>query len=97
MLKMKEIAFNNELVQKVFNTVLDMQIQEFGNRFNEVSTTLVESMSGLNPCNGFSKFDISKIVAFSEMYPDDFNMNDSGCILGELKVFYHSVKEMLDF
>ncbi|PWA64947.1 hypothetical protein CTI12_AA339960 [Artemisia annua] len=50
-------------------------------------------MSGLNPCNGFSKFDISKIVAFSEMYPDDFNMNDSGCILGELKIFYHSVKE----
>lgn len=78
---------------EVFNTVLDMQIQEFGNRFNEVSTTLVENMSGLNPCNGFSKFDISKIVAFSEMYPDDFNMNDSGCILGELKVFYHSVKE----
>ena len=38
---------------EVFNFVLDMQIQEFGNRFNEVSTTLVENMSGLNPCNGF--------------------------------------------
>ena len=50
-------------------------------------------MSGLNPCNGFSKFDISKMVAFFEMCPIDFNINDNGCILGEFKVFYHSVKE----
>jgi hypothetical protein len=78
---------------EIFNTVLDMQIQELGNRFNEVSTTLVGNMSGLNPCNGFSKFDISKIVAFSEMYPVDFTMNERACIMGELKVFYHSVKE----
>jgi hypothetical protein len=78
---------------EIFNTVLDMQIQELGNRFNEVSTTLVGNMSGLNPCNGFSKFDISKIVAFSEMYPVDFTMNERACILGELKVFYYSVKE----
>ncbi|KAJ9536424.1 hypothetical protein OSB04_un000401, partial [Centaurea solstitialis] len=70
---------------EIFNTVLDMQIQELGNRFNEVSTTLVGNMSGLNPCNGFSKFDISKIVAFSEMYPIDFTMNERACILGELK------------
>ncbi|PWA69295.1 hypothetical protein CTI12_AA299280 [Artemisia annua] len=27
------------------------------------------------------------------MYPDDFNMNDSGCIFGELKIFDHLVKE----
>ncbi|KAJ9566997.1 hypothetical protein OSB04_002963 [Centaurea solstitialis] len=78
---------------EIFNTVLDMQIQELGNRFNEVSTTLVGNMSGLNPCNGFSKFDISKILAFSEMYPVDFTMNERACILGELKVFYYSVKE----
>ncbi|XP_076960509.1 uncharacterized protein LOC143636913 [Bidens hawaiensis] len=77
----------------IFNTVLDMQIQEYGNRFNEVTTTLLENMSGLNPCDRFSKFDTSKVIAFSEMYENDFTTKERGCLLGELNVFYHSVKE----
>ncbi|XP_076954522.1 uncharacterized protein LOC143628999 [Bidens hawaiensis] len=75
------------------NIVLDMQIQEYGNRFNEVTATLLENMSGLNPCDRFSKFDTSKIIAFSEMYENDFTIKERGCLLGELNVFYHSVKE----
>ncbi|KAJ0703930.1 hypothetical protein HanPI659440_Chr14g0557001 [Helianthus annuus] len=55
----------------IFNEVLDMQIQELGSRFSEVTTTLIKNMSGLNPSNGFSKFDPSKILAFAKMYPDD--------------------------
>ncbi|KAK1432073.1 hypothetical protein QVD17_08963 [Tagetes erecta] len=70
-----------------------MQIQEFGNRFNEVSTNLLENMSGLNPCDRFAKFDISKIVAFSELYKDDFTIRERGCIEGELNVFYHTLRE----
>ncbi|XP_076902398.1 uncharacterized protein LOC143557141 [Bidens hawaiensis] len=50
-------------------------------------------MSGLNPCDRFSKFDTSKIIAFSEMYENDFTTKERGCLLGELNVFYHSVKE----
>ncbi|XP_076900547.1 uncharacterized protein LOC143554732 [Bidens hawaiensis] len=67
--------------------------KEFGNRFNEVTTTLLENMPGLNPCDRFSKFDTSKIIAFSEMYEKDFTTKERGCLLGELNVFYHSVKE----
>ncbi|KAK9049900.1 hypothetical protein SSX86_031131 [Deinandra increscens subsp. villosa] len=78
---------------EVFNTVLDMQISELGNRFNEVSTTLIENMSGLNPCDSFCKFDTSKIVTFSEMYPNDFSNGERGCLLGDITVFYHTVKE----
>ncbi|KAI3687333.1 hypothetical protein L1987_81028 [Smallanthus sonchifolius] len=78
---------------EIFNTVLDMQIQEMGNRFNEVTTTLIENMSGLNPCDWCSKFDTSKIVTFSEMYPNDFTTNERVCLLGELKVLHHSVKK----
>ncbi|KAK1410977.1 hypothetical protein QVD17_37520 [Tagetes erecta] len=77
----------------IFNEVLDMQIQEFGNRFNEVSTNLLENMSGLNPCDRFANFDISKIVAFSELYKDDFTIRERGCIEGELNVFYHTLRE----
>ena len=59
-----------------------MQLQELGSRFSEVSTSLIENMSGLNPCNSFAKFDISKIVKFSEMYPNDFNKEERGCLAG---------------
>ncbi|XP_076910089.1 uncharacterized protein LOC143567586 [Bidens hawaiensis] len=48
---------------------------------------------GLNPCDRVSKFDTSKIIAFSEMYEKDFTTKERGCLLGELNVFYHSVKE----
>jgi len=78
---------------EVYNTVLDMQILEFGDRFSELSTSLIENMSGLNPCDLFSKFDISKIVAFSEMYPNDFNKEERGCISGDLTVFVETIKE----
>ncbi|XP_022004126.1 uncharacterized protein LOC110901623 [Helianthus annuus] len=78
---------------EVFNTVLDMQLQELGSRFSQVSTSLIKNMSGLNPCNPFAKFDISKIVKFSEMYPNDFNKEERGVLTGDLSTFYHTLKE----
>ncbi|XP_022007862.1 uncharacterized protein LOC110907147 [Helianthus annuus] len=78
---------------EVFNTVLDMQIQKLGNRFSEVSTNLIESTSGLNPCDSFAKFDIPKILAFYKMYPNDFNKEERGCLAGDLSTFYHTLKE----
>ncbi|XP_021990964.1 uncharacterized protein LOC110887700 [Helianthus annuus] len=82
---------------EVFNTVLDMQFQELGSRFSEVSTSLIENISGLNSCNSFAKFDISKIVKFSEMYPNDFNKEERGCLVGDLSVFYHTSTEEENF
>lgn len=38
-----------------------MQIQNFGNQFNEVTIVLLENMPG-NPCDWLCMFDTSKIV-----------------------------------
>ncbi|GKA78864.1 zinc finger MYM-type protein 1-like protein, partial [Tanacetum coccineum] len=46
----------------IFNTVLDMQIQEFGDRFSESSTELLENMAALSPHNSFTDFNVSKLV-----------------------------------
>ena len=78
---------------EVFNMVLDMQLQELGSRFSEVSTSLIENMPDVNPCDSFAKFDIPKIVVFSEMYPNDFNKEERGCLAGDLSTFYHTLKE----
>ncbi|GJZ91824.1 zinc finger MYM-type protein 1-like protein [Tanacetum coccineum] len=56
----------------IFNTVLDMQIQEFGDRFRESSTELLENMAALSPHSSFTNFNVSNLVKLSEMYPHDF-------------------------
>ncbi|XP_022004380.1 uncharacterized protein LOC110901931 [Helianthus annuus] len=77
----------------IFNEVLDMQIQELGSRFSKVTTTLIKNMSGLNPSNGFSKFDPSKILAFAKMYPDDFTTQEIGTLLGDIESFRHTISD----
>ncbi|KAJ9556353.1 hypothetical protein OSB04_010967 [Centaurea solstitialis] len=57
----------------IFNTVLDMQIREFGDRFCEVSTDLLQNMAALNPHNSFSEFNKESLLKLSEMYPRDFD------------------------
>ncbi|XP_039003134.1 zinc finger MYM-type protein 1 [Hibiscus syriacus] len=76
---------------EIFNTVLDMQIQEFGDRFSEVSTELLENMAALSPSDSFSKFDKSKLLKLSEMYPDDFSDSERTYLLGQLDIYYHSL------
>ncbi|XP_035830802.1 uncharacterized protein LOC118480189 [Helianthus annuus] len=64
---------------------------EFGNRFSEVTSSLIKSMSGLNPSNGFSKFDPSKIFAFAKIYPNDFTTQEIASLLGDTKSFRHTI------
>ncbi|MFS7902226.1 putative HAT dimerization domain-containing protein [Helianthus anomalus] len=50
-------------------------------------------MSGLNPSNGLSKFDPSKILAFAKMYPDDFTTQEIGSLLGDIESFRHTISD----
>ncbi|GKB49092.1 MAK10-like protein [Tanacetum coccineum] len=60
----------------IFNPVLDMQIQEFGDRFSEISTHLLSNMSALSSRASFSMFDASKLITLTTLYPDDFMDSD---------------------
>ncbi|KAF5753626.1 putative HAT dimerization domain, ribonuclease H-like superfamily [Helianthus annuus] len=55
--------------------------------------TLIKNMSGLNPSNGFSKFDPSKILTFAKMYPDDFTTQEIGSLLGDIESFCHTISD----
>ncbi|XP_071706723.1 uncharacterized protein [Rutidosis leptorrhynchoides] len=72
----------------VFTTVLDRIIQEFGDRFSEVSTELLTNMAALSPRDSFSMFDASKLMKLSEMYPMDFSQADRDHLKRELDVYY---------
>ncbi|XP_024993103.1 uncharacterized protein LOC112526900 [Cynara cardunculus var. scolymus] len=75
----------------IFNTVLDMQIREFGDRFGEISIDLLQNMAALNPCNSFSQFNKSSLLKLSQMYPRDFDDKERIILEHELDIYYHSI------
>ncbi|XP_023760010.2 uncharacterized protein LOC111908413 [Lactuca sativa] len=57
----------------IFNTILNMQIQKFGDRFSEVGRKLIENMVALSPFDSFSSFCKAKLFKLSEIYKNDFD------------------------
>ncbi|KAK9048186.1 hypothetical protein SSX86_032851 [Deinandra increscens subsp. villosa] len=80
-----------------FNTVLDMQIQELGNRFSEVTTNLLMCMSSLSPRDNFRAFNKLKLLNLAEMYPYDFNFDEKDKLIYELGHYIANVKEDTHF
>ncbi|CAN6697955.1 unnamed protein product [Malus baccata var. baccata] len=67
--------FHYYLVDLYFQ-VLDMQLKELNDRFNEVNTELLLCMACLSPVNNFASFDKEKIVRLAQLYPQDFDRMD---------------------
>ncbi|XP_071699992.1 uncharacterized protein [Rutidosis leptorrhynchoides] len=76
----------------IFNIVLDRRIQEFGDRFGEVSTELPSNIFALNPRDSFSMFDKKKLMNLSKMYYCDFTHKDREKLDGELDVYYDIIR-----
>ncbi|GJY49216.1 zinc finger MYM-type protein 1-like protein [Tanacetum coccineum] len=72
-----------------FNTVVDMQIQEFNDRFSEASTELLRNMAW--PCDSFSQFNTSKLVRLSDLYPNDFDTVERMELESQLNLYYANV------
>ncbi|XP_049403662.1 uncharacterized protein LOC125867269 [Solanum stenotomum] len=58
---------------EVFCNIIDWQLQELNDRFNEVATNLLHGIACLIPINSFSSFDSKKIMRMTQLYPDDFD------------------------
>ena len=75
---------------EIFNTVVDMQLNEYRDRFSETSTQLLEYMGALSPCDTFAQFDQSKLLKLSEMYKYDFDDTEKRDLESQLPIFYHT-------
>ncbi|XP_052619549.1 uncharacterized protein LOC111920802 [Lactuca sativa] len=75
---------------EIFNTVVDMQLTEYRDRFSETSTQLLKYMAALSPCDSFAQFDKSKLLKFGKLYKYDFDDSDMIDLEGQLEIFYHS-------
>ncbi|XP_076901614.1 uncharacterized protein LOC143556069 [Bidens hawaiensis] len=70
-----------------------MKIQEFGDRFNEINTDLLQNMLAFNPYDLFSKFDASKLMRLCEFYPYDFDNGDKIVLSSQLDLYIDSVRK----
>ncbi|XP_016570861.2 zinc finger MYM-type protein 1 [Capsicum annuum] len=58
---------------EVFCKIIDWQLQELNDHFDELTTEFLHGVSCLSPVDSFSSFDIQKIMRMTELYPDDFD------------------------
>ena len=76
-----------------FYTVLDMQIQEFNDRFDEVNTELLGCIASLSPTNSFQEFDQLKVMRLSEFYPEDFGHIERITLEHQLGLYIDNIRE----
>uniref|UniRef100_A0ACD5YK74 Uncharacterized protein n=1 Tax=Avena sativa TaxID=4498 RepID=A0ACD5YK74_AVESA len=55
------------------NFVIDWQLQEFDDRFNEVNSALLGHMASFSPKDSFVDFNSESLVELAKFYPDNFN------------------------
>ena len=61
----------------IFNTIIDLQLAEINNRFNEGTMELLILSSALEPKDGFKSLKIDKIYNLADkFYPDDFTKQE---------------------
>ncbi|XP_048606722.1 uncharacterized protein LOC125583584 [Brassica napus] len=74
-----------------FCTVLDLQIQEFNDRFTEVTTDLLICMATLSPVDSFHGFDKEKLVRLDKLYPDDFSYGELLSLEQQLDIYIDNI------
>ena len=74
------------------NSVIDWQLQEFDDRFNEVNSALLGHMASFNPNDGFVAFNLDSLVKLAEFYPDDFDSRKLDDLDPELCTYIDDVR-----
>ncbi|KAL7001672.1 hypothetical protein U1Q18_052392 [Sarracenia purpurea var. burkii] len=82
---------------ELFNAVIDMQMQELNDRFNEVNIELLLCVACLNPSDSFAAFDKERLIRFIEFYPKDFSDIERLAISDQLENFIMDVRSTLEF
>ncbi|XP_034229429.1 uncharacterized protein LOC117638406 [Prunus dulcis] len=82
---------------EIFVHVIDGQLAELNDRFNEVSTELLTCLACLSSKNNFVAFDKRKLVRLAQFYPEDFSDRDLLMLEDQLDVYVHHMHSSSDF
>ena len=58
---------------EMFLCLIDRQLRELGDRFDEVNTELLHCMGSFSPANSCSAYHMSNLVKLASLYPIDFS------------------------
>ncbi|CAN6709165.1 unnamed protein product [Malus baccata var. baccata] len=82
---------------ELFIYVIDEQITELEDRFNEVNTELLICLACLSPKDSFVAFDKPKLLRLAQFYPQDFSDEDRLALEDQLEIYIHYVCSSSDF
>ncbi|KAG5597843.1 hypothetical protein H5410_039075 [Solanum commersonii] len=92
--KVVEYTISHHYRVEVFFKIIDWQLQELNDRFNEVRTDLLIGVACLNPVDSFSSFDIKNILRMAKLYPDDFGENVMVTLRNQLETYIVDVRDV---
>ncbi|CAN6268617.1 unnamed protein product [Urochloa humidicola] len=76
----------------MFLSVIDRQLQELNERFDEVNTDLLLCMAAFSPVDNFANWDKDKLVKLAGFYPNDFSSSEMNHLPAALKLFLTDVR-----
>ncbi|XP_047266253.1 uncharacterized protein LOC107870717 [Capsicum annuum] len=79
---------------EVFFKIIDCQLQELNDRFNEVRTNFLIGVACLNPVDSFASLDINKMLRMAELYPDNFDENIMVTLKNQLQTYIIDVRDV---
>ena len=74
------------------NPVIDLQLAEFNDRFNEVNSELLTNIAAFSSKNSFDAFKIESLMELAKAYPDDFDPRDLDDLIIELNIYIDNVR-----
>ncbi|KAI5021452.1 hypothetical protein ZWY2020_058182 [Hordeum vulgare] len=81
----------------MFLGVIDRQLQELNNRFDEVNTSLLRCMASFSPAKSFSAFNVENLVKLAEFYPHDFELEELVQLPFQLNRYINDVRNDKNF
>jgi hypothetical protein len=74
------------------NPVIDLQLVEFNDRFNEVNSRLLTNIAAFHPKNHFDAFKVESLLELAKAYPNDFNPRELKDLKRDLPLYIDNVR-----
>jgi cell division protein ZapA (FtsZ GTPase activity inhibitor) len=88
----RKISYLHRFCVEIFLCVIDRQLQELNDRFDEVNTELLICMAAFNLANSFAAYNKKHLLKLAEFYPMDFSTDDLHNLSFELKLYIHEMR-----
>ncbi|KAL6565682.1 hypothetical protein OROHE_004737 [Orobanche hederae] len=94
--RVEEMANSHRYRVEVFNTVIDMQLLELNDRYNEVNTELLLCVACFNPSDSFKAFNKEKLVRLAAFYPNNFKGIEIWALSEQLENFVLDMRSYMN-